>query len=152
MSNVFTTLGTVLSVVAGKPASPDEAGYDALTYAAVGEVGDLGEFGGTREVPTFTPVDTGVVAKRAGSVNYGTQTLQIARDASDVGQIALKEGFDGTEAGNVHSVKLEDRNGNIIYYQAIISSFTYNASSADTIFGGSIALAITSKPLPVAAT
>ena len=50
MSDVFTTLGTVLSVVAGVPATYDASGYEDLTFAAVGEVGDLGEFGGTREI------------------------------------------------------------------------------------------------------
>lgn len=151
MSNVFTTLGTTLAVVAGKPATEDQAGYEAQTYQAVGEVGDLGELGGTREIPTFTPVDTGVVAKRAGSVDYGDQTLQIARDASDAGQTALQSGFDGAEAGNVHSIRLTDRNGDKLYYQAIISSFTFNAGSANSIFGGGVTLAITSKPIPVAA-
>jgi hypothetical protein len=151
MSNVFTTLGTTLSLVAGVPETFDDAGYAALTYVAVGEVGDLGEFGGTREVVTFTPVDTGIVAKRPGSVDYGQMTLQIARDAADVGQIALQSAFDGAEAGNLHSFKLLDRNGDILYYTGIVSSFTYNAGSANTMFGGSCTIDLTSKPLPVAA-
>lgn len=151
MSNVFTTLGTTLAVVAGEPATFDQAGYEALTYQAVGEVGDLGEFGGTREVVTFTPVDTGIVAKRPGSIDYGEMTLQIARDASDAGQTALQNALDGSEEGNVHSLRLTDRNGDKIYFTAIVSSFTYNAGSANTIFGGNVTVNLTSKPLPVAA-
>jgi len=151
MSNVFTTLGTTLSVVAGAPATFDDLGYGALTYVAVGEVGDLGEFGGTREVVTFTPVDTGIVAKRAGSIDYGQMSLQIGRDASDVGQVALQSALDGTESGNVHSFELVDRNGDTLFYTGIVSSFTYNAGSANTIFGGSCTIDLTSKPLPVAA-
>jgi len=151
MSNVFTTLGTVLSVVVGVPATYDAAGYQALTFAAVGEVGDLGEFGGTREVVTFTPVDTGIVAKRPGSIDYGQMTLQIARDATDTGQIALQSALDGAEAGNVHSFELVDRNGDTLFYTGIVSSFTYNAGSANTMFGGSCTIDLTSKPLPVEA-
>jgi len=152
MSNVFTTLGTVLSVVAGVPETYDAPGYQALTFDAVGEVGDLGELGGTREVVTFTPVDTGIVAKRPGSIDYGQMTLQIARDATDTGQIALQSALDGAEAGNVHSFELVDRNGDTLFYTGIVSSFTYNAGSANTMFGGSCTIDLTSKPLPVAAT
>ena len=151
MSNVFTTLGTTLSVVAGVPATYDAAGYQALTFAAVGEVGDLGEFGGTREVVTFTPVDTGIVAKRPGSIDYGQMTLQIARDATDTGQIALQSALDGAEAGSVHSFELVDRNGDTLFYTGILSSFTYNAGSANTMFGGSCTIDLASKPLPVEA-
>jgi len=151
MSDVFTTLGTVLSVVAGVPATYDDTGYEDLTYAAVGEVGDLGEFGGTREVVTFTPVDTGIVAKRPGSIDYGQMSLQIARDAADTGQVALQSALDGAEAGNVHSFELVDRNGDTLFFTGIVSSFTYNAGSANTMFGGSCTIDLTSKPLPVAA-
>ena len=152
MSNVFTTLGTTLSLFAGVPETFDDAGYAALTYTAVGEVGDLGEFGGTREVVTFTPVDTGIVAKRPGSIDYGQMSLQIARDAEDVGQIALQSAFDGAEAGNLHSFELVDRNGDTLFFTGIVSSFTYSAGSANTMFGGSCTIDLTSKPLPVAAT
>lgn len=151
MSNVITTLGTTLGVVLGEPATFDEAGYAALTYQAVGEVGDLGEFGGTREVVTFTPVDTGVVAKRPGSIDYGEMTLQIARDAVDAGQIALQSGLDGTNAGEIHSFDVTDRTGAKLYFTGIISSFTYNAGSANTIFGGSCTINLTTKPIAVAA-
>ena len=151
MSNVFTTLGTTLSVVSGVPATFDAAGYEALTFAAVGEVGDLGEFGGTREVVTFTPVDTGIVAKRPGSIDYGQMSLQIGRYAADVGQIALQSALDGAESGKVHSFELLDRNGDKLFYTGIVSSFTYNAGSANTIFGGSCTVDLTSKPLAVEA-
>ena len=151
MSDVFTTLGTVLSVVAGVPATYDDTGYEDLTYAAVGEVGDLGEFGGTREVVTFTPVDTGIVAKRPGSIDYGQMSLQIARDAADTGQVALQSALDGAESGNVHSFELVDRNGDTLFYTGIVSSFTYNAGSANTMFGGSCTIDLTSKPLAVEA-
>lgn len=151
MSNVFTTLGTTLGLATGEPATFDALGYGALSYGLVGEVGDLGEFGGTREVVTFTPVATGIVAKRPGSIDYGEMTLQIGRDATDVGQIALQSALDGAEAGNVHSFELTDRNGDKIYFTGIVSSFTYNAGSANTIFGGSATINLTSQPIPVAA-
>ncbi len=149
MSNVFTTLGTQLAVAVGAPATEDQPGYSALSYTDVAEVGDLGEFGGTREVVTFTPVDTGIVAKRPGSIDYGEMTLQIARDATDAGQTILQDALDGAEAGNIHSFRLTDRNNDVIYFAGIVSSFTYNAGSANTIFGGNVTVNLTNKPLPV---
>ena len=151
MSNVITTLGTTLGVVLGEPATFDDTGYAALTYELVGEVGDLGEFGGTREVVTFTPVDTGIVAKRPGSIDYGEMSLQIARDAADAGQVALQDALDGTNAGEIHSFEVTDRNGDKLYFTGIVSSFTYNAGSANTIFGGSCTINLTTKPLAVEA-
>lgn len=153
MSNIITTLGTTLGIAVGEPATFDAAGYEAvgMTYTAVGEVGDLGEFGGTREVVEFTPIDTGVVAKRPGSINYGEMSLQIGRDATDAGQIALQAALDGANEGDIHSFRVTDRNGDKLYFTGIVSSFTYNAGSANTIFGGSCTVNLTSKPVPVAA-
>jgi len=62
-----TSLGTKFSIVQGEPDTFDDDGYAALTYELVGEVGNIGAFGGTREMPTFTPIDTGVVEPVAGS-------------------------------------------------------------------------------------
>lgn len=151
MSNVFTTLGTTLGIVVGEPATFDAVGYGALTYQSVGEIGDLGEFGGTREVVTFTPIDTGIVAKRPGSIDYGEMSLQIARDASDLGQQALQDALDGANAGDVHSFEVTDRNGDKLFFTGIVSSFTYNAGSANTIFGGNCTINLTSQPIAVAA-
>ncbi len=154
MSNVFTTLGTTLGIVADVPADLSDdptTGYPSLTYVLVGEVGSIGEFGGTRQIAEFTPVDTGIVAKRAGSINYGDMALNLARDATDAGQIVLQDGLDGTTAGDVHSVELTDANGDKLYFTAIVSQFTYNPDNADAIFKGATTLAVSSKPVPVAA-
>jgi len=148
---IDSSLGTKLSIVAGEPATFDSTGYEDLTYQLVGEVSEIGEFGGTREVPTHTPIDTGIVAKRAGSINYGTQTLQIAHNPDDTGQDDLQSGLDGANAGDIHSVKLEDPAGNVLYYTAIVAGYTFNPGSANSIYAGSVTLDITSKPVAVAA-
>ena len=44
-SIVQTSAGTTIAISAVLPATDDAAGYAALTWAAIGEVTDLGEFG-----------------------------------------------------------------------------------------------------------
>lgn len=148
----FSSLGTKLSIVAGAPTTFDDDqtdGYPSLTYELVGEVGNISNFGGSRSIVEFTPVDTGVVDKHSGPINYGSLSGDLARDASDAGQTVLQEGLDGTEAGNVHSIVLEDPNGDKIYTAGIVETYDFNPGSADSIFGGSFSIALKKKPLPV---
>ena len=83
-------LGTVFAISATLPATPNEAGYSALTWVTVGEVTDIPTFGPSHEVVTHTPLATGVTAKYHGAKNNGSLTIPMALDPTDTGQIALK--------------------------------------------------------------
>jgi len=146
-----TSLGTKFFIVQGEPDTFDDVGYAALTYELVGEVGNIGTFGGTREMPTFTPIDTGVVEPVAGSIDYGSLSGDIAHDATNAGQDVLRSGLDGPNATLKHSVKLEDPTGAILYSTGVVSEFQYNPGSANSIYGGSFAVRLGKKLLPVAA-
>ena len=153
MSNVFATAGTILRVAADSPGTYDDdavTGFPSLTYTEVGEVTDFGEFGGTAEIITHIPVKENFVVKRKGAKNYGAMSIQLGRDATDAGQILLQAGFDGAQEFTVHSVEMETPDGNFLYFTGMVSSFTYNAGSANQIFGGSVAFELDNKPLPVA--
>ena len=123
--NVSLSVGTVISASAAQPATEDATGYGALSWTVVGEVTDIGESGGTASITTFTPVASGVVNKRKGSIDYGTMSLAIAKDAADTGQILLKAGFDGAQRNTVHSFLIaEPDSGDEAYFMGSISSFT----------------------------
>lgn len=147
MSNITISVGTELHIALGEPATYDVAGYSALTYTEVGEVGTVPEFGGTAQVAEFIPIKTGVVDKRRGSINYGSSQINLARDVTDAGQAALHSGFDGANAGEIHSVKLIHPDQGVIYFTAIITSFTFNLNDANSITQGSVALELLSKPV-----
>jgi hypothetical protein len=75
----ITSAGTKVYMSATLPTTYDETGFGALTWVALGDVSSLGAFGGKANVVKFTPIDTNIVAKRVGSVDMGTVSLQIAR-------------------------------------------------------------------------
>ena len=133
-ANVALSVGTVVSVSAAQPATEDQIGYEALTWTVVGEVTDIGESGGTAQVTNFTPVASGVVNKRKGSIDYGTMALAIAMDTADAGQIILKAGFDGATRNTVHSFLIADPDsGDEGYFMGSISSFTTIRGDANTV-------------------
>ena len=149
-TNVALSVGTVVSVSAAAPASEDQTGYEALAWTVVGEITDLGEFGGTAQVTTFTPVASGVVNKRKGSIDYGTMPLAIAKDAADAGQIILKAGFDGAHRNTVHSFRIaEPDSGDVAYLMGSISSFTTTRGDANMVMSHNCNVEVTSESVVV---
>ena len=149
---VDISLGTTIAVVAGEPATYNEAGFDDLTYETIGEVTSIGEYGGSAQINTNIPLATGIVNKRAGSYDYGDAAMTITRDSGDGGQTALKDGFDGTKKGDVHSFEVTFPDGSLQYFTGVISSFTTNISDANSWTQASCNIAVTNQVLDVAAT
>lgn len=137
MSNVSIAKGSTVSIVEGAPATYTAAGYAALTYVKVGEITSLSAFGGTATVTTNIPLETGIVDKHIGSIDYGQLALTIAADSTDAGQDDLKAGFDGADKGKEFSIELSLATAsgtNIVKYtSAKISSFETEVSDADSI-------------------
>lgn len=150
MSDVTTSLGTVFSTVLGAPATYDDTGFAALTYVEVGEVADIGEFGGEGEVLTFTPIKTGIVNKLIGSIDYGSISVQLGKIFGDSGQDILKAGFDGAAKGKTHSFKVEYIDGGIEYFTGISTSFTSNVGSASSVRMGACNVALNNQVITVA--
>jgi len=147
MSDITISVGTELHIAVGEPATFDVAGYAALSYTEVGEVGSIPEFGGTAQVAEFIPIKTGVVDKRRGSINYGSSDISLGNDFSDTGQAALQSGFDGANAGKIHSVKLVNANIGVVYFTAVITSFRLNFNDANSITMAGVTLEIITKPV-----
>ena len=144
-ANVQISQGTTIGVAAAVPATEDIVGYAALTFVEVGEVLNYGSSGGTAQVATFTPVNSGVVNKRKGSKNYGTMALKLASDIADAGQLLLQAGFDGVDEQTIHSFELTDNAGNIDYFMGVISSFSTERGDANTIVGHDCSIERTTK-------
>jgi hypothetical protein len=152
MSDIKLSVGTVVAVSASTPATYTEAGFGALTFTDVGEVTNLGEFGGTAQITQHIPLATGIVAKRKGSIDYGTAALQIGKLIGDAGQVILKDGFDGDEAYSVHSFEITDEAGNIAYFTGLIGSFTTVYNDANTVTAVNCNVELDNKVIEVAAT
>ena len=122
-TNVFTSAGTTLGLVADAPATEDEAGYSALTFVSVGEITDLGEFGREYSEVTHNPLGERRTQKLKGSFNDGSITLQMGRVPSDAGQALIQTALDD-DADYSFEVTLQD--GTVQYFQAKVMSYTTN--------------------------
>jgi hypothetical protein len=139
---VRTSAGTTIHVSAGIPATYDVTGYAALTYTAIGEVTNLGEFGREYNLVTHNPVATRSTVKRKGSYNEGQISLEVGLDTDDAGQILMKT---ASASDNDHSFKITTQNGDVYYFAAQVMSFRVSVGGVDDITSASIMLELTSN-------
>jgi hypothetical protein len=140
---VRTSAGSSIAISAAQPATYDGAGYAALTWATIGEVTDLGEFGRDYALVTHNPIDTRATVKRKGSYNEGTMDIRVGLDSDDAGQGIAR---DASESDDDHSIKITLQDGTIFYTQAQVMSFRIGIGGVDTVTGATIRLELTSAP------
>lgn len=68
----------------------DQAGFEALTYVLVGNVGEVGETGSDTNILTYDTWDTKVAQKAKGIIDAGSPDVEVARDYDDAGQNILR--------------------------------------------------------------
>lgn len=148
---VQTTTGMTVSVSAAEPATYDQAGFEALTFTAIGEVTNVGEYGGSANEVEHTPLSTGETQVYKGVINNGSPSFDYAHDSSDAGQTILQDGFNGTNKFVLHSFKIEYSDGTIDYLTSYVFSATKNPGGSDSIVSGSCALRNQSEAISVTA-
>ena len=139
---VRTSAGSTLHVSASNPATYNVAGYEALSFTAVGEITDLGEFGREYALVTHNPVGNRGTVKKKGSFNEGTMNMSLGLDTDDAGQIILKA---ASLSDNDYSFKVTTQNGDIYYFQAQVMNFKVGVGSVDTITAATVALELTTN-------
>ena len=149
MSNVFTSTGTQYALVAGAPATYDQAGFEALTFVDVAEVTDVGEYGAAYEVVTHNPLGTGRTVKRKGTVNDGSLQLSLGRDPSDAGQTLIIAGVDGANKNDVFSHKVTLQDGTVQYFTGQVFSYTTNVGSSNQIVSASTVIELDNQIIEV---
>lgn len=139
---VRTTAGTTLRVSAGVPASFDVTGYAALTYTAVGEITNYGEFGRVYALVTHNPVASRGTVKKKGSFNEGQMALQIGLDTVDAGQVLMKA---ASLSDNNYAFEVTTQNGDIYYFQAQCMTWKVTLGGVDTITSAAATLELTTS-------
>lgn len=124
-------IGTKLYVSNALPATENQAGYEALTWTAVGEVTELPEHGPSHEVVTHVPLATGITQKFHGVKNNGSMAVPYAVDRDDAGQVIVNTIL---TTRNRASFKIEwpdnpGGTGTADYFQGKVMSATRGASS-----------------------
>ena len=152
MSDVVSSVGTIVSVSANAPATYNETGFAALTWSACGELAELPAFGAEAALATHTPLATGIVAKRRGSLNYGSVALTMAVSDADTGQTVLQDAAEAAAGTDAQvSVKVVLVNGETQYFTAQVMSYKVNVGNADAITMAEVTLEIDNSIVKVAA-
>lgn len=73
-----------------QPNDLDATGFAALSWVQVGGVGNHGETGSTTNILTYDTWDTDVSDKAKGVTNAGDPDVEVAYNANDLGQQALR--------------------------------------------------------------
>ncbi len=139
-SGAFTSAGTTIEISDSLPATYDVSGFGGLSYTAIGEVSDLGEFGREYAEVTFNPLGDRRTVKRKGSYNDGNVSMTVARVPGDGGQTILQTAVD-SDASQSILVTLQD--GTKLYFTAQVMSYTTNVGSVDQITTATVTLGIT---------
>ena len=141
----FTAAGSKVSIVAGEPATFDQAGYDALTFVDVGEVISAGEFGGDTNFADYDTLGNPITQSVVGNKTMIETPLQLAYDISDAGQILLEATSQTADATyySKFSIRFELQNSEAHYSTGFIKNFKLNVSGANDLVGSSCTL----KPL-----
>ena len=138
-SKAMTSAGTTIGISAALPATYDQTAFAALTYTEIGEVSDLGEFGREYNIVKFNPLKDRRTVKRKGSFDDGTVQVQLAKAATDAGQILLKSAVNSDAS---HSVKIVLQDGTTFYFTAQVTSSTVNVGNVDQITSSTFKLEI----------
>ena len=150
MSDIVSSVGTVVSVSTTTPATYDAAGFAALTWSTCGELAELPSFGAEAALATHTPLATGIVAKRRGSLNYGSVALTMAVSDADAGQTVLQDSAEAAAGTDAQvSVKVVLVNGEIQYFTAQVMSYKVNVGNADAITMAEVTLEIDNSIIKV---
>lgn len=139
---IHSTAGTTLHISAGNPATFDAAGYNALSWTAVGEITNLGEFGREFAQIVHSPIGTRAKRKLKGSFDEGSLDLQLALDNDDAGQIVMKA---ASLSDNAYAFKVTAQNGDKYFFQGLVMQWKRGFGGVDDITSASAMVDVTSS-------
>lgn len=138
---VFTSAGTSLAISAAVPASYTKAGYEALTFTAIGEVSDLGDIPSrVYDIVSWRNIANRGDSKAKGGYTLGTQTITVGIDSKDAGQALVDA---ATKSDATYSIRISNPNLGDIYGRALVMGGTRNYGDANTIATRQITLEYT---------
>lgn len=149
-SVVESNTGLLVAISAGIPSTYDQAGYEStdIVYTPIGEVETVGPHGVERQIITFTPVATGVIAKMSGSKDYGSMDVTLGDVPADSGQAIVAA---ASESNAHYSVRLTYPDGAKHYLDAIAYRFQYSGGGANDVQRVNAGFALSRAPVVVAA-
>lgn len=139
---VRTSATTTLAISAGVPATFDNAGYVALSYTAVGEITNFGEFGREFTLVTHNPVASRGTQKLKGAFNEGAIALQLGLDTDDAGQVLMKA---ASASDSLYAFRITTANGDIYYFQGLTMGFKVGLNDVNSVTSATANIEITTS-------
>ena len=143
---IQTSAGATLSL-GTTAAATTAAEYGADTYAAIGFLESIGDFGDNFNPVTFTGLSDSRVSKVKGSADGGDLSFSFAFDDTNAGQAALIVAH-ADLVGN-YNIKVAFSGGEIRYFKAQVMQLSESAPNADSILMVNASLAINSAIVKV---
>lgn len=143
-----TAAGSTLAISAAAPATPDAAGYAALTMTEVGQVEKIGTLGASFAKVEFQPLK-GAKQKFKGSADYGALQPSYAIDSADAGQTLMQTAADD-ETQKLYSFKVTYQDGSKRYFQGRVFGSPETADGADSMLMAAPAIEVCTKVVKVA--
>lgn len=148
MSGPMTAAGSKLAISAGLPATPNEAGFAALTLTNIALIDKIGPMGATYAQTTFQPLDGAEITLKGGA-KYGVLNPSYAVDSEDAGQALMRTASDNQIAD--YSFRLTRPDGSIRYFIGKVFGVPEDIGTAETVIMANPIVAINSKPVEVEA-
>ena len=150
-TNAQTRALSEFSISATLPAATeDQTAWEAVTgWAVIGEVTTSTGHGDTFAEVTHSPLSSRRIQKLKGTVNAGTETLTLADDIDDAGQVIAKTAL-ASDAD--FSFKEVWQDGTVEYFYGKVMSFSGTGGDNDTIRARTMDVGINSAILEVAPT
>lgn len=140
---------TIYAISDDLPATYDAAGYAATTvvFTVVGKVESFPEFGATREINRFIPIN-GPVEYSKGTADFGSGPMVMADVPADAGQIILKA---ADASANHYSMKITYPDGEVHYLDVLVSSWQLTQATSGEFMKRTATINVCKAPVVVAA-
>ena len=130
-------IGSTLKLVSGSPTTEDQAGYEALTTVELGKVVSIGELGDEAEDIAFNLLKPGRRTHVNGVKDLGDIPVTIEYDRGDAGQVLVRAANNGN---TTHSFEIEDSDGDVYFFQAIVANLKDLERSASQYKGATFVM------------
>lgn len=136
-------IGATFSLVAGVPATYDEAGYEALSFVELDGVVSLPELGDTTEQISVNALATGRTAYANGVKNFPPFVIPYIFSKTDAGQILARA---GANTNTLYSIQIEDNDGERMWITGYLANLMDTARDVTTYRGQSVEFRPTTGP------
>jgi len=133
-----TVAGSKLYISEGAPATPNAAGFAALTWTEVGKITSVGSvLGRTYSTSSLSLVGEAQELEKKGSFKLNNAQFECAWVEDDTGQMIVDE---ASRDYSIPSFKLVKQNGDIRYFTAQVLEFVENNGTSNDAVKGSFTL------------